>query len=95
MLEECYFPDLGFVISRKFFGRDVAREDLKAAVMIADVGQRHKVKHPRACPGADVNDPRDVSGVDSGREELRIVEYAFVKEMLSVQPVWSTVTSYP
>jgi hypothetical protein len=82
LLEKCYFPDFGFVTSREFLGRDVAGEDLNTAVMIADVRQRYKVKHPRACPGADVNDPRDMSGVDPGREELRIVEYAFVKEML-------------
>jgi hypothetical protein len=74
------------------FDADVAGEDLKIA--IADVRKRHKVKHPRACPGANVNDPRDMGGVDVGREKLRIVEYTFVKDMLLVQPV-RMVSSYP
>ena len=91
-MKKRYFPDLGFVISRKFCGGDVTCEDLKIA--IANIRERHKVKRPCACPSADVNDPRDMSDVDSRREELRIIENAFMKDILPVQPVQSIVSSY-
>jgi hypothetical protein len=72
LLKERYFPDFGIVIAREFCHRNVTREDLEIA--IADIGVRHKIKRPGACPGANVNDPRDMSDVDPGRDELRVVE---------------------
>lgn len=70
VLEERYLLDLGLVISREFGGVDVASEGLN--ITIADAGLRHKVTHPRACPGPDVYDPRDLGDVDSRRDGLRI-----------------------
>jgi hypothetical protein len=72
LLKKRYFLDFGFATSREFCSRDVTREDLKIA--IANIRERHKVKRPRACPGADINNPRDMSDVDLGRDELRVVE---------------------
>jgi len=72
LLKERYFPDFGFVIAREFFHGNVTCEDLKIA--IADIRVRHKIKRPGACPGANVNDPRDMSDVDPRRDELRVAE---------------------
>jgi len=72
VLKKCYLLDLGPVFSREFGGGDVASEGLN--ITIADAGQRHKVKYPRACPGADVCNPRDMSDVDSRRDGLGIVK---------------------
>jgi hypothetical protein len=92
VLKECYPPDLGLVFWGEFGGGDIAGENLNI-IAIADAGQGHKVKCPRACPSADVYDPRYMRDVNSGRDELRIVEYAFDKEILSVKPVRGIVSS--
>ena len=88
VLKEFYFPNLGFVFSGEFFCRDVASEYLKIAILtIADIRHGHKVKRPCTSPGGDVNNPRDMSGVNPNWDEPRIVKYTFVKRILPVQPV--------
>lgn len=72
LLKERYFPGFGLVVAREFSRGDVTREDLQIA--IADIRERHEIKRRGACPGANVNDPRDMRDVDPRRDELRVAE---------------------
>jgi hypothetical protein len=94
VLKECYLPDPGLVFSGEFGGGDVASKNLKI-IAITDAGQRHEVKCPCARPSADVYDPRDMSDVDSRRDERRIIKYVFDKVILLVQAVRSIIFSFP
>jgi hypothetical protein len=73
LLKKLYLPDLGPICFREFGCGDVASENLNI-IAIADAGQRHEIKCPHASPSTDVYDPRDMSDIDSRRDELRIVK---------------------